>query len=64
MEFVRSLPAPRPECNFGPREQVENVPEGSRVLFSTIGFRHTQILAAMIEVARYFPQSLQENDMR
>ncbi|KAG8286535.1 hypothetical protein J6590_057621 [Homalodisca vitripennis] len=70
MEFVRSLPAPRPECNFGPREQMNQITgylDGSNIYGSNINaqrnlreFRGGRLRIQNVEGKQMLPPNVNE----
>lgn len=70
MEFVRSLPAPRPECNFGPREQMNQITgylDGSNIYGSNVNsanglrrFQGGQLRTQNVKGRAYLPDNPSE----
>ncbi|KAK6621977.1 hypothetical protein RUM44_001784 [Polyplax serrata] len=70
MEFVRSLPAPRPECNFGPREQMNQITgylDGSNIYGSNLGaqrelreFKGGRLRIQNVQGRQYLPDNEDE----
>ncbi|XP_073997956.1 peroxidase-like isoform X2 [Rhodnius prolixus] len=70
MEFARSLPAPRPECNFGPREQMNQITgylDGSNIYGSRFDtarnlrfFRGGEMRAQNVRGRTYLPANPNE----